>query len=392
MESKISHDYHNLFQQIIGQQSAIETFKRALNAASIGVIDSQEMSATWLIVGPPGSGRTNIAHEFAKGLLCNEGGCLTCSACTSVDALTHPDLEFFRREGLSIKVDEVRELIERASWQPAAAKFRVTIIEDADRLTESAANALLKAIEEPGARTVWILCAPSTVDVLPTIRSRARVVGLQTPNTNDISALLIKEGIEPKSAEFAALISLGHVGKARALANNKSLRDFRANFLQKATTISSIADAYLTAGWLNDSVKEEVEKELKEQNENELEKLRQAWGENGKKLITGGAKAVKELEANQKARNTRMIRSLLDQSLIDLITFYRDVFLWQNSQEREDLTINKNLTTLLQSKATEIPPYKTLAIIDAITQTREDISRSAAPLLALESLMVKLFF
>ena len=130
------------------------------------------MTHAWLFTGPPGSGRSNTAVAFAAALLCESGGCNNCLNCRTAIAGTHADIELIETEGLSIKIDEIRELITRASRSPSVGGYRVVVIEDADRLTESAANALLKAIEEPGLRTVWLLCAPSATDVLPTIRSR----------------------------------------------------------------------------------------------------------------------------------------------------------------------------------------------------------------------------
>ncbi len=374
------------FENLIGQKNIINIFQKAIAAAQSGNLNSQEMTSTWLVVGPPGSGRTTIALEFAKGLLCSESGCGICESCLSVQANTHPDLEFFRRDGLTLKVDEIRELIGRASWEPAISKFRVIIIEDADRLTESAANALLKAIEEPGSRTIWLLCAPSTVDILPTIRSRCRIAVLQAPNQEEIKKMLIAEGVSAESADFAARVSLGHIGRARLLARDKDIRDFRNSFLKQAISINSVSDAYKCATWINEKIKEQSENLSAEQNKIEIEKLKEAWGENGRKLVSGGAKAVKELEAMQKARNTRLTRALIDQSLLDLISCYRDALILGV----ENQLINLELKNEINKIHNKFQPNEILGIIDQIMQTRDFLNRNAAPQLAIENLLVKL--
>ena len=206
----------SVFDSLIDQEHVISILQDAVSAARDSKNTSQNMTHAWLFTGPPGSGRSNAAMAFAAALVCEEGGCGQCVNCKTALAGSHADVELIRTEGLSIKIDEVRELITRASWSPSVANYRVVVIEDADRLTESAANALLKAVEEPGARTVWLLCAPSTTDVLPTILSRTRCLVLRTPSASAVAALLEAESISKSLAEFAARASQGHIEIGRA--------------------------------------------------------------------------------------------------------------------------------------------------------------------------------
>src|SRR5690349_13888635 len=155
------------------------------------------MTHAWLFTGPPGSGRSNAALAFAAALQCEQGGCGTCHSCHSVEIGAHPDVNVTRTEKLSIGVDEVRELVRFSALSPAGQRWQIMVVEDADRLTEPAVNALLKAIEEPSERTVWLLCAPTVEDVLPTIRSRSRLVVLATPSAEDVAAFLVRaDGID----------------------------------------------------------------------------------------------------------------------------------------------------------------------------------------------------
>ena len=180
----------NYFDDLIGQSHVVERLNSAVKAANSGE-ESQEMTHAWIFTGPPGSGRSSAAVAFAAALVGS--------------ALPHPDVEVMKNEGLSIKVDEVRELLARVSWAPSVAQWRVVVMEDADRLTESAANALLKAIEEPAKLTMWILCAPSSKDVLITIKSRCRIISLRTPPAEEIAELLItRDKIDKATAKRIA--------------------------------------------------------------------------------------------------------------------------------------------------------------------------------------------
>ena len=202
----------SVFENLVGQPHIVLALKDAVRSSQNGE-ETQEMTHAWLFTGPPGSGRSIAAVAFAAALICPESGCGTCIDCRSAKAGGHADVEIMRTEGLSIKIDEVRELMQRVAWAPSVGAWRVVVIEDADRLTESAANALLKAIEEPGARTVWLLCAPTLSDVLPTIRSRARHLQLRTPSNSEVAQVLIeRDGISPGMANFAARVSQGHIG------------------------------------------------------------------------------------------------------------------------------------------------------------------------------------
>ena len=201
----------SVFGDLVGQEHIVEILQSAVAATrsgdeALGITD-QAMTHAWLFTGPPGSGRSSAAVAFAQALVCPSNGCATCNACRSVITNAHPDVEVIRTEGLSIKIDEVRELLARVAWAPSMGGWRIVVMEDADRLTESAANALLKAIEEPGNRTVWLLCAPTLHDVLPTIRSRCRHLQLVTPSNTDVAQVLqSRDGISPVMADFAARV------------------------------------------------------------------------------------------------------------------------------------------------------------------------------------------
>ena len=379
----------NVFNSLIDQSEVVKILKEAVKSAQKLNDSSQVMTNTWLFTGPPGSGRSNAAIAFAAALVCKEGGCSKCNDCLSTIIGTHADVELIKTEGLSIKIDEIRELITRSSWAPSVASYRVVVIEDSDRLTESAANALLKVIEEPGLRTIWLLCAPTLTDVLPTIRSRCRHLSLRTPSTKAVANLLIeRESIDPKTAEFAARAAGGHIGRARRLATDENAKQNRSRILKLPLTIKDVTSAYKAAQFLVDAAKADALKDSEKKDEDEISKLKEAWGATGSKMVSGGAKVVKELEKEQKSRATRMVRDYLDRALLDLSTLYRDILLIQSNST--DSLINQDLIEEIKRLAQVTRPEQTVAKIESILKTRRNLAHNAAPLLLIEALMCEL--
>ena len=379
----------SVFSSLIDQSEVVYVLQEAVKSAHNKGDSTQGMTHAWLFTGPPGSGRSNAAIAFAAALVCKNGGCSNCADCMATITNSHADVELIKTEGLSIKIDEIRELISRASWAPSVATWRVVVIEDADRLTDSAANALLKVIEEPGLRTVWLLCAPTLTDVLPTIRSRCRHLSLRTPLTKAITKLLIeRDSIDPATAEFVAKASGGHIGRARRLATDTNAKENRKNIMKLPFTIKDIASAFKAAQYLVEAAKADALADSEAKNELEISKLKEAWGASGSKLATGGSKAVKELEKEQKSRSTRMVRDYLDRALLDLSTLYRDVLLFQSGSD--DSLINEDLRSEISRLATIEGPAQTLKKIEAILKTRCNLAQNTAPLLLIEALMCEL--
>ena len=373
----------SVFDNLVGQEHVVEIIKNAVAAT-----DTQSMTHAWVFTGPPGSGRSSAAVAFAQALVCSDNGCGTCNACRSAASGAHPDVEIVRTEGLSIKIDEVRELLARVAWAPSMGGWRVVVMEDADRLTESAANALLKAIEEPGNRTVWLLCAPTLHDVLPTIRSRCRHLQLVTPSTSAVAQVLQnRDGISPQMADFAARVSQGHIGRARYLANNESVRNTRTTIMKLPLTLNGISSAFVAAQTLVDLATDQANEAAEERNQTEVDDLSLAYGKGatGRGMATGGSKAIKELEKEQKTRNTRMVRDGLDAALLDIATFYRDVMMVQSGAM--DSLINKELEHQITTYANNTKAHTTINKINAIMAARTNLGHNAAPLLTIEALM-----
>jgi len=380
----------SVYDDLVGQEHVTSILQGAVTASRNGE-ETQEMTHAWIFTGPPGSGRSSAAVAFAQALICPLNGCGECNECKSAANGAHPDVEIIRTEGLSIKVEEVRELLTRVAWAPSMGGWRVVVMEDADRLTESAANALLKAIEEPGTRTVWLLCAPTLHDLLPTIRSRCRHIQLHTPSDEAVAQVLIKrDGISPTMATFAARVSQGHIGRARYLANNESVRSNRSTIMRLPLQLNSLAAAFKAAQTLVDLATTQANASSEARDEKEIASLQEAYGKGatGRGMASGAAKAVKELEKEQKSRATRMVRDAIDGALLDIATFYRDVMMVQSGNI--DAIINTDMAEPITAYAHSHPKHTTIDKMNAIMEARTNLSHNAAPLLTCEALMCRL--
>ena len=336
----------SIWDSLVGQDDIVTSLERA-------VVDAERrtrgepgpaMTHAWLFTGPPGSGRSTAAACFAAALVCPEGGCGVCQACRTAPLGGHPDVDMVRPEGVSYVVKEARALVMTSELSPAKSFWHVMVVEDADRLTDAAVNALLKSIEEPPPHTVWILCAPSVEDVLPTIVSRARHVALRTPSARDVADLLVERyGVDRAIAAFAARASQGHIGRARALATDEHARLRRQDVLRIPLQLHDIPSCFMNAANLISAATED-------------------------------AKAI-----------TDPIDEFEDEQLVGL---YRDVLLIQVDSGVP--LINEEMRPQLTQVARQGVANDTGRRLRAISYARAQVQKNVTPLLAMESLMIEL--
>ncbi|MFF3246328.1 DNA polymerase III subunit delta' [Streptomyces sp. NPDC002870] len=396
-----------VWDDVVGQERVQAQLSAAARDADLRVTaeargeqlsDASKMTHAWLFTGPPGSGRSTAARAFAAALQCvspdralgGEPGCGFCDGCHTALVGTHADVDVIRTDQLSIGVKETRDLVRRAQLSPAGRRWQVIILEDADRLTEGAGNVLLKAVEEPAPRTVWLLCAPSLEDVLPTIRSRCRHLTLRTPPVAAVADVLIRrDGIEPDVAAAAARATQGHIGRARRLATDERARARRATVLRLPLRVEDIGGCLKAAQELIDAAAEDAKQVAEEIDVKETEDLKAALGAGaGGRMPRGTAGAMKELEDRQKRRKTRSQRDSLDLALTDLTGFYRDVLALQMGSEIA--LANDDVRDALDRIARASTPEGTLRRIEAVVACRQALDSNVAPLLAVEAMAVAL--
>jgi DNA polymerase-3 subunit delta' len=390
-----------VFTRLVGQ-SAVEAELVGAAWAARGdsahdVVATGTMTHAWLITGPPGSGRSVAALCFAAALQCTaEGtpGCGECRACTTAMAGTHGDVRRIVPEGLSIGVDEMRNIVQIASRRPSTGRWQIVVIEDADRLTEGAGNALLKVVEEPPPSTVFLLCAPSVdpEDIAITLRSRCRHVALVTPQTEAIAQVLIdNDGLSAEDAQWAASVSGGHVGRARRLATDPDARDRRTRALGLARDAATPSRAYAAAEELVVTAEAEAKALNVGRDEAETDELRTALGAGGTGKGTAGSLrgatgAIRDLERRQKSRQTRASRDALDRALIDLATYFRDALMVANGAA----TVTPNhpdMTDRVAAMAAHASPDRLLRCIEAVLECREALATNVKPKFAVDALV-----
>jgi DNA polymerase-3 subunit delta' len=376
---------HGVWGTLVGQRRVVEALRRAASGDG--------MSQAFLFTGPPGSGRSNAAIAFAAALQCEEQppGCGVCHACHTVLAGTHADVKVVRTDKLSIGVDEVRDLVRRAALAPVGRRWQAMIIEDADRLTDQAANALLKAIEEPTDRTVWMLCAPTVEDLLPTIRSRCRLVTLATPSAEEVADFLARvDGVDGALASYCARASQGHIGRARALARDEGARNRRKEVVSIPARLTSLASCMNAAANLGETTQEEADQITGELDSRERVDLDASYGvvERGRRPREY-APAVSALERAQKTRAKRRHLDVVDRSLMDLASVYRDAITVATGADAS--LVNEELRRDIEQIVRTSGPELNLRRIGWIFDAREQMLDFNVPVaLALESLMVAL--
>lgn len=368
---------------LVGQRKVVDTLK--------GAASGHGMTHAWLFTGPPGSGRSNAAVAFAAALQCEQAGCGECEACRTTLAGSHPDVTVKRTDKMIITVDDARQLVRDAGLMPVRGRWQIIIVEDADRLHERANNALLKAIEEPGHKTVWMLCAPHPEDVLQTIRSRSRHVSLATPTAEEVAGFLTaRHGVGEALAAHAARASQGHIGRAKALALEEGTRNRRREVVQLPPRLVDLGSCLNAAANLVDIAQQEAGAITEQLNAKEMRELETLYGDDRKSRSSRSARAaLAELERSQKAREKRQVLDVIDRSLMDLLSFYRDVVALQTGAG--GFLVNEEQRPEVEDLARRTTAESNLRRIDAVYQAREQMLEfNTPPLLALESMMVAL--
>ena len=378
----------SVWDDLQGQAPVVEQLRRGAAQAT--------PNHAWLFTGPPGSGRSNAARAFAAALLCDapdpaRRGCGECKACRTALAGSHADVTSVTTEKVTISIVEARELVRKAQDKPSTGRWRVIIVEDADRMQERSTNVLLKAIEEPPPRTIWLLCAPSPGDVLVTIRSRCRAVSLRLPPVEDVADLLVRrDGIDPEVAQNAARAAQSHIGIAKRLATDEGARTRRESIVRLPLSLRNVSGAMKAAADLVALAEAEATSSFEQRDAAERQALLASLGASETGAVPPSIRSqVKRLEEDQVRRAKRSKNDYFDRALTDLLSFYRDVLMLQLGSG--DSLVNENLRRELTEYASHGSPEQTLLRMEEINLVRRRlVSTNVAPLLAIEAMAVSL--
>ena len=378
----------SVWDDLVGQKPVIET----LRAAASG----QGMTHAFLLTGPPGSGRSNAAIAFAAALQCENGpgpaaGCGGCNACITTLAGSNPDVTRVSTESVQFRVKDAREMVRKSAMSPVSQRWQVIVVEDADRFNDSSGNAVLKAVEEPAPRTIWVLCAPTVEDVLPTIRSRCRLVSLSTPTAPEVADFLVRrQGVAESLASYAARASQGHIGRAKALATDEATRNRRREVVSLPARLTSIGACMQAATNLADVAKEEAEAITADLDQREKTDLDRAFGYEDKgRRPREYASALREMTDDQKRRAKRRVLDVVDRSLMDLVSVYRDAIALASRAPGQ--LVNEEIRPDVEEVVRTSTPELNLRRIAWVFEAREQMLEFNVPVpLALESMMVAL--
>ncbi|MGB5934510.1 MAG: DNA polymerase III subunit delta' [Ornithinimicrobium sp.] len=377
----------SVFDQVVGQERVVELLRRSAQTPAA-------MTHSWLFTGPPGSGRSTAARAFAAALQCEDAanpGCGTCNTCHTVMLGSHPDVTAVATRETQLRVEQTRELALSAAMRPVSGRWRVMIVEDADRLNERAADALLKTLEEPPPRTVWLLCAPTLDDLIVTVRSRCRHVRLGTPPVAAVAELLIsRDGIDPSMAHYAARAAQSHVGVARHLATDEAARGRRRNVIGIPCSLTGVGQALQAAGRLvGESSKLAESVSGHDAATARAEVLRQLGADPNARTQPPAVRAhLKQMDDDQKRVAKRRQHDAIDAALTDLSSVYRDALVLGTGAKVD--AVNAAELDLVRDVARAFNAEELLGALEAISLARGRLAANGAPLLMIEAMMIAL--
>lgn len=380
----------SVWDSLVGQQPVIDMLSRIAQG------DPGQITQSWLICGPPGSGRSNMARAFAAALESPDHGMNDepTRVTQQVLAGTHPDVTVLATNKVTIGIDQVREIITASEQMPATAPWRIIIIEDVDRMLERTTNVLLKEIEEPAEHCIWLLCTPSAQDVLPTIRSRTRIVNLAAPSTQAVAGFLTSTtNVEPKVAQRAARLAEGHIGIAKLYATDEQVMTDRDELVVGVLNLARASDAVLLAGSLIDNAKAQAEADASRITAGQEAEFRRINGLAPNDRIPPKLRGAFNQIAKKddvKRLVTRRTRDVLDRALNSIASIYRDVAVLQNNAEDSVGLINLENRSPITELSVRLNRAGAVTRLDEVAHARKRLAGNGNPLLVFESLFCAL--
>lgn len=330
--------YLDAFSDIVGHEPEVEVLSTFIREDTLG--------HGWLFSGPLGIGKRTVALAAAKGLVCPNGGCNACSACRRVALNMHPDVFLVQPEGEKHLVEDIRIMQEEAGKTREEASHKVFVIDQAERLTGASANAMLKLLEEPPPRVVFFLIAPSDTSVLPTIRSRLRLLSFRSSSVESVvSALVEQTGLSEPKVREALSVCHGRFGQARELLSDPNMQSRRDIIVRTLFDVidGNAADGVMaseTIVGMNQGILDSVGKKQETD-------LKNAEAMFGRGRLSSAMR--KRMEATHKRQLSRMKSMLIRAAVMDMSVVMRDILaahvgadvsmLMDQSQSRQSMLV-----------------------------------------------------
>ncbi len=363
---------NGLLSQLSGQPRVREFLARAVSSGRVG--------QAYLFLGAPGSGKLDAAWAFAQAVLCDEGGCGVCDTCRRVAHRTHPDVHCLAPESATgYLVSQIRDLLDDVALAPVRARGKVYLIESCDLLHDSAANALLKTLEEPPEHVVFVLLGTSADVILPTIVSRCQQVPFRVvPPEEAARAVMRRTGVDEASCRMAVSVA-GSPERAVSFLKSAERREARRSVVRAldALPLADEADILTFAREITEAVKAPLA---------EVKAAQQAELEQSADYLSRGA--VKQLEDRNKRELTARERSGIMEILAAARSLLRDVLM--ELQDPAYAPVNADVAEVVGRLAERVSVTGAACALDAVAACEQRVRKNVTPQLALEVMLFDL--
>jgi DNA polymerase-3 subunit delta' len=349
-------------------------------------IKNNELSHAYLFLGSEGVGKQATAKVFASVVNCPKGGCGECPICLKIQHDLHPDVVFVEPEGNFFTIEQVRELQHEVDLKPFEAQMKVYILDDVDKMTAEAANALLKTLEEPPLNVLFILLTPNLDGILPTVVSRCQIVRFKPISVSSlISFLVSKYKVKEVDAELFARLSGGILTKAIRFAESELEHRRRKLILQiiEGVPLSDGIELAEVAEKIIEEVKKPLE-ELKTEQKKEFEEAKEIA------VCSAHASRIKNvLSKKHKRRLNREESQGYNEVLSIFSSWYRDLMVLKETSNKKLLT-NIDCVDLLEKQSEQISSSQAWGAIEIIKETKWRLKLNVNPQLAFEAMLFEL--
>lgn len=340
-------------------------------------VDAERTSHAYLFLGAPGSGKLDAAWALAQALICEDSGCGSCDACVRVARHTHPDVHYYTPESAAgYLIAQVRDLLDDVLLAPIRATCKVYIIDRAEQLRASTANALLKTLEEPPENVTFILLGTSAETILPTIVSRCQCVPFRMISPVDAARSVAQATGLPQERCRMAVAIAGSPTRARAFLKSAERQQARREMIRAIDALAHAdeADILASAKTLIMAVKAPLA---------EVQSTQKAVLERDSDYLSRGA--MKQLEDRNKRELNARERSGIMEILACARSLLRDALIELESAPGG--IVNTDVQATVERICSTADPAGVVRALDAVSAAEHAVARNVTPQLALEVML-----